>query len=103
MIEALLQKQVLAHLMQVPDSFFWRANTGAAKTARGFVHFGLPGQSDVLGLVRGRFVAVELKSEDGRLRPEQRAFRDRVLRAGGIYIVARSVDDALNPIRELLR
>lgn len=102
MIESTLQRQVLAHLQQLaPRAFFWRANTGAAKTPQGFVHFGCPGQADVLGLAAGRFIAIELKTERGRQRPEQRAFQARVKEAGGVYILARSLEQALNPVRAL--
>ncbi len=103
MIEAVLQKQVLAHLHQLPRCFFWRANTGGARAGQGFIKFGIAGQSDIVGLAAGRFVGIELKTETGRQSAEQRAFQARVEAAGGLYILARSLDDALNPIRELLR
>lgn len=40
------------------------------------------------------FVAVEVKSQFGRVTEEQTTFLDAVNRAGGIGIVARSVEDA---------
>jgi hypothetical protein len=102
-IEHVLQRQVLAHLHQLPRCFFWRANTGSARRGSQVVRFGLPGQSDILGTAAGRFVAIELKTDVGRQSAEQRTFQASVERGGGLYILARSLDDALNPIRELLR
>jgi len=113
MSEAVLQRQVLAHLSQLaPHAFFWRANTGGAKTTfggergqpaqSGYIRFGIPGQADVLGVAAGRFVAIELKAARGRQTPEQRAFQARVEAAGGLYILARSVAEALDPVRSLL-
>lgn len=43
----------------------------------------------------GRFVAVEVKTADGRIRPEQELFLQLVRNAGGIAFVCRSVDDFL--------
>lgn len=101
-LESVLQRQVLAHLSQLPGAFFWRANTGAARTPQGFVHFGIPGQADILGCAAGRFFAVEIKTATGRQSAEQRAFQKRITDAGGIYVLARSLDEALTPIREIL-
>lgn len=102
--EAVIQKQVLAHLQDLaPRAFFYRTNTGGAHVGDGFIKFGIPGQADVTGVAGGRFVALELKRRTGKQRKTQVAYQSRVEAAGGLYIVVRSVDDALNPIRELLR
>lgn len=42
------------------------------------------------------FVAMEVKTENGRVEPEQRAFVERVSADGGRAGIARSVVDALN-------
>lgn len=89
--------EVLLAIGSRPDCRVWRANTGAARTRDGrLVRFGLKGQADILGLTTtGRFLAIECKSATGRLRPEQIAFCDMVERFGGLYIVARSAEDAV--------
>ena len=51
------------------------------------------GAADILACWRGRFVAIEVKSKTGRVSPEQVAFLADVKRAGGIALVARSLDD----------
>jgi penicillin-binding protein-related factor A (putative recombinase) len=51
------------------------------------------GVSDILGIYREKFLAIEVKSEKGRLLPEQREFIDEVNENGGIAFVARSVED----------
>lgn len=67
------------------------------------VRYGLGiGTSDLIGwrteIIGGqrvaRFVAVECKSEKGRLTDEQAAFLATVRQAGGLAIEARSVEDA---------
>jgi hypothetical protein len=96
MLEAVLQKQILAAL-NARGVFCWRANTGAARTANSLIRFGLRGQADILGVVppTGRLIAVECKSPTGRVSPEQRAFGERVTAAGGVYVVARCLVDVL--------
>ena len=51
------------------------------------------GVSDILGIARGRFLAIEVKSEKGRLRPEQKIFLQNISDNGGIAFVARSLKD----------
>lgn len=41
----------------------------------------------------GKFLAVELKSGIGKQSPDQVLFENAVTQAGGIYILARTVDD----------
>jgi hypothetical protein len=86
-----------------------RFNTGAmeATDARGkrrFIRFAFKGCADLLGqLASGHFLAIECKTRTGRLTPEQRAFLDRVTSAGGLAVVARSVDDVKAAIDQFTR
>jgi len=52
----------------------------------------IKGVSDILGVVEGKFLAIEVKSAKGVLSPEQRVFIARINQEGGIAFVARSVD-----------
>ena len=83
---------------------FWSNNTGALRDANDrLVRYGLKGSSDILGLIAGRFVAVECKAGRDRQRKEQMAFERAVTNAGGVYILARSVDDVVERlVRERL-
>jgi hypothetical protein len=72
------------------------------------IRLATPGVSDLIGFTSinvaslyhsniervAIFCAIELKSERGRVNPEQRAFIEVVNRAGGRAGVARSVEDA---------
>lgn len=84
---------------------WWRNNVGLATTDRGTkIKFGLfPGSADLIGLFRGRFVAVELKTPEGRQSPEQRRWQGVVEDHGGIYTIIRSEDDARELLAELHR
>lgn len=63
----------------------------------------LVGVSDILGIYKGRFLAIEVKSENGRLTPGQKRFIDSVNANGGIAFVAKCVEDVeyfLNNFKE---
>jgi penicillin-binding protein-related factor A (putative recombinase) len=53
----------------------------------------MKGVSDILGIFNGRPLAIEVKSEKGRLSPHQKLFINRFNESGGMAFVARSVDD----------
>ena len=61
------------------------------------IHFGLhTGQGDYLGFSKdGRFISVEIKTETGKIRDEQIAWRDAVIKAGGIAGIVRDEESAL--------
>ena len=58
-----------------------------------FVTFGIPGQPDIFAIIRGRFVGIEVKTATGRQSKDQQNWQRNCERAGGLYILARSVDD----------
>lgn len=47
------------------------------------------------------FVGIEVKSDSGRLRPEQTKFLERLKKDGALSGVARSVDDAVKIVNQL--
>ena len=85
----------------------WRANNVPVYDPKRGVYRkfnGRKGVADVLGVsakLGGRLIAVEAKSGSGKLSPDQRAFLADVEAAGGISIVARSVGDVLDRLKEL--
>ena len=56
------------------------------------------GVSDILGVYRGKFLAIEVKSVKGRLSPEQEEFLAAVKEAGGISCVACSIEDVVEAL-----
>jgi penicillin-binding protein-related factor A (putative recombinase) len=57
--------------------------------------FAINGVSDILGIYKGKPLAIEVKSKVGRLSPQQELFLNRFVEAGGIAFMARSVDDVI--------
>lgn len=61
----------------------------------------LKGVSDILGfLPNGKFLAIEVKTQTGRVTPEQQSFIDQVNALGNVAFVARSLDDVLKRFPE---
>lgn len=59
------------------------------------------GGADIIGIAPdGRFLAVEVKTETGRIRPEQEVFLQVARKAGGIAGIARSVEQALDLLKQ---
>ena len=61
----------------------------------GFYRAGTPGSPDVVCVIEGKFVGLEIKSQDGELNPNQEEFRRRLIQAGGSYHVVRALDDVI--------
>lgn len=91
--ETPLVKACLAHL-HIRGIVAWRNNTGAVKTGDRFIRYGAVGSPDIIGLLpNGRFLGVECKVGKRKQTPDQVAFGEAITNSGGVYIVARTVDD----------
>lgn len=102
--ESQLQDGIRLALGQMPDVTLWRNNVGHAVMKGGArVTFGVggPGGSDLIGMFRGRFLAVEIKTPRGRQSPEQRQFQQLVESKRGIYLMPRSVQHAIDMLEAL--
>lgn len=101
--EAIIQRRILAALAAAfhPHGIFWPHPTGMAWTRDGKrpIRYGLPGSSDIVGCLAGRWVGIEVKTETGKQRDAQIAFQRVIEVAGGIYIVARSPEEAVDQLR----
>jgi hypothetical protein len=107
MSEQELQQRIRLELGRGPVRL-WRNNVGALRDQRGqLLSYGLcRGSSDLIGLRRltigpehlgqslAVFVAIEVKSERGRLAAEQQQFLEVVRELGGLAGVARSLPEA---------
>lgn len=91
-----LTRTIIADVLS-PRGLAWVNNTGALKDHTGrLVRYGCRGSPDILAVIAGRSVGVEVKVGRDRQRPDQAAFADAMHRAGGVYILARSVEDVIN-------
>lgn len=96
-----VQAEILIAVTAIPCSMFWRQNTGAVKIEERFIRFGLKGAPDILGMIRGRFIGIEAKRLNrGRQSVDQRRWQRNCEAAGGVYILANSVDKVWQALRE---
>lgn len=99
--ETAIMQRILLALGAHPACRIWRMNTGALPDQHGrLIRFGVPGMADIIGLLRpsGRFLAIEVKTPTGRQSEQQRSFQRMVEAAGGLYVLARSVEEAVQAV-----
>lgn len=100
--ESEIHNRILVALSQEfhPLGVFWRQNAGRVKSAQGrWIALGPTGISDVVGVLDGRAVFVEVKTATGKQRDAQRKFQKAVEKAGGFYVVARSPEEAVAALK----
>jgi hypothetical protein len=75
--------------------YVWRNNSGAYKPegSRRYIRFGTPGSADILGVAPGgHILAVECKTDRGKVSDAQQRFLDAITAHGGIALVVRTSD-----------
>jgi len=83
----------------------WKSATGVARTLDGnrIIRFGLKGLADLSGiLMGGRALFIEVKTGDAVQSDDQIKFMTMALKYGAVYILARSVEDALKGVARAL-
>jgi len=94
MTEKQLQQAILRAFGTRGDLRIWRANVGVARIGRRVVRFGVTGQADLTGILPdGRRLEIEVKAPDGRQSEDQKNYQRMIERFGGLYVLARSVED----------
>ena len=91
----ILVNDILREFGSRPDIRLWKQATGAARTKTGAVlKFGIKGQADISGITdTGQRIEIECKTGKGRLSKEQKRWRAMIEKFGGVYVLARSVED----------
>lgn len=84
--------------------FCFRNNSGAAKVGKRLIRFGLPGSSDIIGILPdGRFLAVECKREKGGVLSDlQKSFLSAIESNNSVAIVANSVEKLAEELNKIL-
>ena len=108
MNETTILQRIRLAASSIPGLRLFRQNVGMLKDERGrTVRFGLhPGSADLIGWrtvtitpdMVGKqvavFASVEVKTDSGRVKPEQQNWLEQVTKAGGLAVVARSPEQA---------
>lgn len=95
-LENVVERDILKEFGCRPDMRIWKAKVGKVLQHNVWVQYGLIGQADISGirLPNGQRIEIECKRpKGGRQSDEQKAFEAMVTRFGGIYVLARCVED----------
>jgi predicted LPLAT superfamily acyltransferase len=96
MKESDTQRQIL-HYLALKRIFHYRNNSGAfVDSQRHFYRFGAVGSPDMVYVVNGQYVGIEVKAPKGKQSEHQKEFQKQLEVAGGRYILAHSLDDVIN-------
>lgn len=100
-----IQAFVLDYLQRNRIGIFWRnQTTGIFDPVKRCYRKnpGMNGIADILGVMYGRFVAIECKGEgNSKLDPAQEIFKAEIDHNGGHYYLANDVDEFQNWIKAL--
>lgn len=99
--ESAIQRDILDYLVKF-QIFHFRNNSGMAKKGKRWVRFGVTGGPDIICVVRGQFIGLEVKGPDGKQSEAQLDFAIGLGLAGGRYILVRSLDDVIE-LFEMMR
>lgn len=106
--EGIIKNDIRLALGRYPDLVLWNNSSGVANNNGRTFRYGLAkGAADLVGILTinnptlpsfGLSIWIEVKSDVGRQSDDQKLFEQLVTRRGAVYILARSVEDAVNGI-----
>lgn len=88
--EAEITKQIRDYL-KLMRIFHWKQLQGLGST---------PGIADIIGIYQHKPLAIEVKTEKGKLSVQQEAFLKNWQNEGGIAILARSIEDVIKGLSD---
>ena len=90
------QRAILAWLKD-NGIFAWRTNSGVDRSQGRFIRYGTPGAGDITAVIRGVHVEIEVKDikKSAKQNENQVKHQKELEQAGGVYILARSLDDVI--------
>jgi len=100
--EGLIQRAVLDYLAAKKIFAYRSQSVGVWDSKKGVYRTsGVKGVPDITCIIDGKYIGIEVKTPRGKLSPAQEEFSDRIVEAGGIYLVAHSVDELESDLQEL--
>ncbi len=84
MREKAIENKIKQYLKTVEDLYFFKEHGGL---------YGTAGVPDIICCYKGRFIALEVKAPDGKATALQDATIQRIIGAGGIARIVRSLEE----------
>jgi len=91
--EKFLQNEIIDYLNEATSGYFWQNDSFPMKGRKRHNRFRPNGVPDILGLIDGMSIGIEVKSPKGKILQSQIEFSQRFRRSGGSYFVIRSMED----------
>lgn len=96
--EAVLQQEIRLALGMRDDIFMFRINVGKFRPLEGdqrrVIQSAPEGTPDLMGVIQpGKAFGIEVKTKRGQQRDAQKKWQEAWEKRGGIYILARSLED----------
>ena len=100
-LESVILREVCDYLSTKDNLLFWRTNNtpifgrnnAGQMTWRSMPRFTPKGIPDILILIKGTFIGVEIKRPKLGLRPAQAIFGERIKQNGGYYFMVTSLQE----------
>ena len=90
--EGKIQKKIIDYIND-NLGIAWRNNSGILKIGVRWIHLAPKGSPDIVACIEGKFIGIECKTKKGKVEAHQIEFGERIARAGGQYIIARSLEE----------
>lgn len=99
-------QRAICEYLAIKGIFFWRSNNipvfsrnnGGRMAFRSLPKFTPRGIPDIICLHEGKFIGLEVKRPEAKLRPEQAEFGTKMVINGGFYYVVHSIEDVMSII-----
>lgn len=98
--------EYLAILEAQNKLMYWRQNTSPVYDVKGgsfrrmSVH-AKKGVPDILVIIKGKFIGLEVKSKIGKISSDQAEFKKGMEKNGAMYYVVRSLEEVLQVIKQI--
>ena len=90
MLETVIQKEIITYLNKLKDTYVYKQHNIAPANRKNNVNIG---QSDIIGLHKGKFLAIEVKQPNKKATPKQEKYINKINSCGGIGFVAHSLQE----------
>jgi hypothetical protein len=104
MKEVQAQQQIVQQILSYLASkgiFHYRQKSGAVSSSQGGFHrFGTVGSPDIVCVIKGRYLGIEVKTPVGKQTEHEKEFQNKLEQAGGMYILAYSLDDVIKSLEQ---
>ena len=93
MKEKTITNKILTHLKSCPECFAFKEHGGI---------YGVSGIPDIIGCYKGKFIAFEVKTTQGKLSKLQEVMLERINEAGGIAFKVTSLQEVKDILKGVI-